>query len=460
MRVLLVNLNLVRAGAPSEGLEESLSLAYLAAVARREGHGVEILDGSAQRLAPSRLIRTAVDRSRDVDVVGVSILTQALISEAMAVIGGLRWAGFRGHIVVGGHPPTFLHPEMCRDNGGFDSVVVGEGEQTFAELLRALDGRQDWTRLRGLVAAGSRAVGTPLLKRPLLENLDELPYPARDLLPLFLARSSGPRVASVLRSRGCHGRCAFCETRAFYGVSPGPAWRVRSAANVAGEVEMLVGKYGVEAVSFWDDNFVGPGRRGREAAEELARELIHRGLGIRFALQCRATDVTADLFRLLKEAGLTQVFLGLESIVPRQLDFLGKGVTAEENRRALRIIEGLGLDVTIGMIMFDPDTTIDEFRANLAFLDENLGSWGRLRNKVAQTWNRLKVYAGTPLASSLGEEGRLKGSPYNYDYVFASPAVGRLYAWGEVLRRARLTWRGLRLALPGAGLTKQERDDV
>lgn len=471
MRVALVNLGNPAIRPADE--EEHLGLGYLAAVARQAGHEVRIVDATAERLSASKALRTTLDAAPD--VVGISVIFQETIPETMGLARALRQAGFGGHITIGGHPPTFLHRELVADYGGaFDSVVAGEGEETFAGLLAALEAGRDWTRLPGVtpVATGSAgptaiadeppaaadaptaaAATTP---RPLIPDLDTLPFPARDTLPHFLARTPGLRVASVLRSRGCYGNCSFCDTRAFYAASPGAAWRVRGAASVVDEIEALVRDHGIQAIRFWDDNFMGPGERGRQAAEDLARELIRRrahathgshavglaGLAsLRFSFECRVTDIDPDLFRLLKEAGLHRLFLGVEAMNQRQLDFFNKKVAVADNRRALQVVEELGLDAVIGMIMFDPDTTVAELEANLAFLKESFGGWGAVRSKVARPWNRLEVYAGTPVEAALREQGRLKGSYTRYDYDFADPTVARLYFSGAALRRVGLPIR-------------------
>lgn len=481
MRIALVNLGNSAIRPADE--EEHLGLGHLAAVARRDGHEVRIVDATAERLPAARVAGAVLGVGGPTgetgatfrpDVVGVSVIFQETIPAAMGLIASLRQAGFDGHVVIGGHPPTFLYQELARDYGlidagsgagmsagagtvagadvrstagrTFDSIALGEAEETFAELLRALDTGRDWHGLPGLVAAGdARRLGEAPRPRPLVADLDTLPFPARDTLPAFLARSPGPRVASVLRSRGCYGNCSFCDTRAFYAASPGAAWRVRSAGIVADEVEMLVRDHGVEAIRFWDDNFMGPGKRGREAAEDLAHELVRRrrcGLPeVRFSFECRVTDVDSDLFRLLKEAGLHRLFLGVEAMNQRQLDFFNKKVSVEDNRRALAVLDDLGLDVIIGMIMFDPDTTMTELEANLGFLKESFGGWGQVRSKVARPWNRLEVYAGTPIEATLREQGRLKGSYVRYDYDFADPTVGRLYSSGSALRRLGLPIR-------------------
>jgi radical SAM superfamily enzyme YgiQ (UPF0313 family) len=442
MRIVLVKPG--HPGVRPEDEEEHLGLGYIAAVARRDGHEVRILDTTLLRLPAPRLVKEIL-LDPDTDLVGLSVMFQEVIPEAMAIVAKLRRSGFTGHIVLGGHPPTFLYRQLISDYGGFDTVVIGEGEETFAELLQALGSSRVPTLLPGLVTVtappGIPGPGASPAPRPLMTDLDALPFPARDTLQEFLKRSPGPRRASLLRSRGCYGDCSFCDTRAFYAVSPGPVWRVRSTASVANEAEMLISDHGISSLRFWDDNFMGPGRRGREAAEELAREFLRRGFRLPFSFECRATDLEPDLFRLLKEAGLSRVFLGIESASQRQLDTYNKMVTVEDNRRALALLEELGIQVSIGMIMFDPDTTVDELNANLEFLRRAFGSWAKVKERVARPWNRLEVYAGTPIEKILREQGRLKGDYIHYDYEFSDPTVRKLYGSGSFLRRLGLPIR-------------------
>ncbi len=451
MKALLVNLH-SRDILPGDE-DEYLGLGYLASVGRQAGHEVNIADGLALRKPVPALLDHIVDSGllAGCGLVGVTVPYQQSIPDATSLVRGLRHRGFTGHVALGGHPPTFLFRELARDYEGFDSLAIGEGENTLLELMNALDQNQDWEHVPGLIAAESerQAVRVPTRQdheldphcRPLITDLDGLPFPARDTLTYYLghqARMGRPRAASVLRSRGCYGSCSFCDIRAFYAMSPGPAWRTRSASNVAEEMALLIRDYKVEVIRFWDDNFMGPGQRGYEAAEEMAREIRGRKLPVRLSLQCRVTDVEPALFRLLREAGLYRVFLGVESMSQRQLDYFGKRSTTEQNRSALRVIDDLGLEVAVGYIMFDPDTTLEEFERNTRALSELLGGWAGIRTKVINPWNRLEVLAGTPAEEALRAAGRLKGSYLDYSYTFSDARVALLYKVGLALQKVGL----------------------
>lgn len=415
MRFLLVNLPDLRI--EDAELQEHLGLAYLASSLRQHGHHVDLIDGILMGWGLEQM--AAAILSRPCDVLGISILFQELLPRAFQLVRKVRQRGFRQYIVVGGHPSHFLYREILRDCTGIDSVVLGEGEVTVVELAAALEAGKEWQTVPGLAfRQDGQVVTSP--PRPLVRDLDDLPFPARDLLPVAMRWRP---VASVLRSRGCYGHCTFCDTRAFYGSVRGAPWRVRSAENVVAELQELVGRYGVKRVQFWDDNFMGPGEVGKERAHELAAAIVQAGLRITFSMECRVNDVEPGVIGHLKEAGLDTVFLGIESGVQAALDVFGKGVTVEDNLRAIRLLQDMGIRVKVGFIFFHPYTTVEEMQANLDFLRRTFGNWPQVKAAVGQPLNKLEVYAGTPIFSRLQEEGRLKGPYFRRRYDFQDPLV-------------------------------------
>ncbi|MEW6523182.1 MAG: radical SAM protein [Bacillota bacterium] len=404
--------------------EENLGLGYLAAVLRQQGHEVTLMDGTLERLTP-RAIRERLAHT-EYQLAGVSILFQESIGQAAAVAAAVKAALPKALVVAGGQPATFLHRELLERYPVFDCIVMGEGEEAAGLLLAGtLDG------IPGLAfRRDGQVVTTP--RPPLVRSLDSLPFPARDLLPLASARN---RAAQISRSRGCWGSCSFCSLRAFYGQAQGPSWRTRSAESVVAEIEALRSGYGIEAINFVDDNFIGPGQYGREQARRLAETLIAAGTGIRFYLACRADDVEEDLFYLLKRAGLSKVFLGIESGVQAVLDRFGKGTTVQHNLDALAVLRKLGIEPVVGYIMFDPDSTMEEFHASLAFLERAFGSWASVRRYVSLPLNVMEVYSGTPIAQRLQAEGRLRGDILGYTYHIPDLGVKTLVRLIQNTRR-------------------------
>lgn len=339
-------------------------------------------------------------------------------------------------IAAGGHTPSLAWQETLLACPELDVIVRGEGETTFLDLVeRVLSGRS-WEDTPGIALVRN---GVPVCntQRALLEDLDGLPPPAHDLLPAVLAQGGH---ATVYSSRGCYGNCSFCSIRAFYNVAPGPKWRAMSAEPVVDEIERLHRDYGACDFRFSDDNFVGPGRAGRERAFAIGQEMIRRGIRIPFVISARADNVDRELFALLKEAGLVQVFLGVEAGVQSMLDRFNKGVTVEQNRRAVSVIRELGIEPVIGFILFDQDTTVQELLDNLTFLKEIGLTQGGLNSRL-DVLNRLEVYPGTPVEQKLRAEGNLTGDFTAYDYRFKDPLVALIYRSFHLFQRVSIPLR-------------------
>jgi radical SAM superfamily enzyme YgiQ (UPF0313 family) len=342
---------------------EHLGLGYLAACLRLKGHEVEIVDAELQDLDE---VQTAA-RLGDCDLAGVTMPDATSARTAIEFLSSWkRPAGRPRHVTVGGHGATVAAGEILAAVPSIDSVVLYEGEETLPELAARLAEDGDWRATPGLAyrADGGGRESAPRAK---LQQLDDLPFPARDTLPALL--SADPNAAaSVLSSRGCYRHCTFCGVAGFFG-----NWRGRAAGNVTDELARLKTEFGVRRVDFQDDNFVGPGERGRARAVAIATQMQARRLELRFRLMCSADAVTEEVFSRLAEAGLYSVFVGIESGSRQRLRAYRKG-TVEQNVQALQVLERLGLlqQSEIGFIMFDPDGDLQEIADNLAFLREHV----------------------------------------------------------------------------------------
>lgn len=398
---------------------ESLALGYLAAFLRRSGHTAEVIDSALMDWDDERTIQEV--RRRDFRLLGLSVASPSMLNKTANLLRKLAQIGLSSPIVLGGFLPSFSDVLALDHIPQAKFVVRFEGEETLSELVRKLDSPNEYGSIPGLTYRQNGRIFRNQL-RPLIDSLDSLPFPARDFLSQV---SDDPGYVHISSSRGCFRRCSFCTAQIFTRMPGGPKWRGRSSSSVVNEIQMLSQEHEIKGFIFVDDTFFGPGRLGRDRVRDIAVELLSRGSRIKFKFECHVADVDKDLFALLKEAGLVRVFLGIESGVQSQLDRFGKMSTVKQNLQAIDILSDLGLDVSIGFIMFDPYTTLAEVKENIEFL------------------KRLGVYRGPhifqDLVISCGSEmeriGSLVPGEYIHDYKLDDPRAEWLR---QTLRTCRL----------------------
>lgn len=421
MKVLLVHPP-VDYRVPQMYRTESLGLGYIGAVLRDEGHEVEIFDPHIQCLGVDDAIRSIL--SREFDMLGITAAGEHW-KVVKRIVQKVRRKRKDAIICVGGYLPTLNAEQLLTAVPEIDFLVRGEGEQVICDVVRRLEKGQEWREAPGVAFLND---GVPVLNPlpPLIQDLDSLPFPARDALD----QAKGPVSAGVASSRGCFRRCSFCCVQSFYGLSGGHGMRFRSPEKVVDEIQEIVETRGIHDFRFVDDDFLGPSTKTRERVVRIAEEIIKRKLKIRFTMECRADEVDEDVLKLLKEAGLTWVFLGIESGVQRQLDTYNKRTTVEQNRRAIEIVRRSGIKLRSGFIMFDPYTTLSEIEQNLRFIRET-GIGAEARGEPVPFITKLAVYRGVPLVEQLQKDGLLREKGIEIDYVFKDPLVGLI--WKAVL---------------------------
>ena len=424
--VMLVNLpmddNWASRGGP-ELVAENLGLGYLAASLRRRGYAVKIADAIAEGLSAQEVFDRVV--SANPRLLGSAIF-QASRRAVVEFCRAIKQARPGVKIILGGQLARAATAQLFKAPD-IDLLCTGEGESAICEVMAALDGG-DFANIAGIAwrcEDGIRINPQALF----VENLDSLAWPARDSLPAVMARGGLARLAS---SRGCYHKCAFCSIHRFLPASSASRWRARTTGDVIEEMEFLAKSHGVDVIGFNEDSFFGPSKAGYARAEELARTLIRKRSALKFAIACRADDVVEERFRLLKEAGLVVVEIGIESGAQTALDRWSKHISVEQNYRALEILDRLGLTANPGMILFDAHTTIGELRQNAGFFDRcaSLKDMAcRLELRVAR---KMIPYAGTPIRLRYAQEGRLHCDDLldaDYErYEFCDPRVEAICA--------------------------------
>ncbi|MGE5580695.1 MAG: B12-binding domain-containing radical SAM protein [Bacillota bacterium] len=357
----MVDADILLVAPPSENQGgENLGLASLAANLRRHGFRTDILDASLLNLGERETLARILQSSAS--IVGFQVF-QDLSSAASRLVRALKAHRPGLPVLMGGYFPT-LATSYSMSLIPADLAVLGEADLSILDVMQAI--RESGKVPHSVPGTARQYEGDLriLQGRPLVQDLDTLPFPARDYLPMQLKYRP---TASMVTSRGCYGNCTFCSMRAFYGHS---GWRARSPENVLEEIRILKRDYAVEMFNFLDDNFVGSALEGPQRARDIAELLIKSHLGIHFSLQCRADDVERNLFELLKQAGLSRVAIGVETFDAAMLSRFGKGIKPDSNRQALRILEEIGIPVTVSIILTDPYITFEELRASYLQLEK------------------------------------------------------------------------------------------
>jgi len=412
VRVLLLHPPIGRDLPPNQRTD-NLSICYIAAVLKRDGHEVEVLDSAVMGLGPRETINAVL--ARNFDCLGITS-THEQKDFFVKLVRSVRARRKDALLIAGGYLATLSAYKLLTICPEVDLLIRGEGEAVTSEVFSKLAHGEDCRSTPGIAYIKD---GKPVINPmpPLIADLDTIPFPDRTSLV------AGPKEmqVSIAASRGCYHRCSFCCINSFYELSGGHAPRFRSPASFVDEIESIVETTGRKDFMIIDDDFIGPGPKMRARAAQIGDEIRSRKLGITFSIECRADEIDEDLLKLLKEAGLTGVFLGIESGVQRQLDIFNKQLTVEQNVRALEMARSTGINVKAGLILLDPYTTITEVEEAQRFIRENQLSSLSLESRV-------KLYPGVPLAEKVRADGLLiERDGIDLDYRFKDPTVGLMH---------------------------------
>ncbi len=319
---------------------------YLAAYAERQ-----LPAGSVEFRWDFGKIGQLLDRHRP-DILGISSVTQNFgFAEQYANEAKKRGIA----VIVGGMHITSLPRSLTP---AMDVACLGEGEQTFCELLKLYleTGRFEPSRLEQIpgIAFGDGVVTQP---RPPIARMDDVPHPKRALL------GYGHR-AYLHTARGCSYACVFCSAARFWGKV-----RYASVDYILEEIEELVSR-GARVIRFADDDFSSNLPRLRELAERIRQKGIDKR--VKFSCWCRANQVNPEMVEILRAIHVVSVKLGLESGSPRILTYLkGTGISVEENRNAVALLKEAGMQVNADFLFGAPDETESEMMETYRFIERS-----------------------------------------------------------------------------------------
>ena len=364
MKILLINPEEPK-GSPfgEKVLTPPIGLMYIAAVLEDAGFDVQILDSNILCLSERQLsleIKQAAP-----DIVGIS-LDCIRLYPSLAIANSVKTL-FRNRVpVVMGGPHVNVRYESVLQHPEVDFVVFGEGEYTMLELCQAIAGKKPKGSILGLGLKedGQIRVNPP---RPLIENLDDLPLPARHLVPMAKYPRKGEFIKNrvvdqVHTSRGCPFSCTFCSNTYVWGKK----YRSRSAENVLTEIRELVNKYGASGIYFREDCFSIDRERVIEICEGIRRE----GWDIKWEFESRVDTVDRELLKIVHDAGCESIWFGVESANQRTLDLTNKKITVDQTRQVFQWCKEAGIKTGASIMFGIPYETIDDMKRTAQFVKE------------------------------------------------------------------------------------------
>ncbi len=354
-RVLLVTAPYHSGVVESAGVWLPLAMVYVAGAAREAGAEVRIHDAMSL-FTTHEDIAKVIEEWRP-DVVGTTAITATEPDCRVICETAKRWNP-AVKTVIGNVHATFCWDQLLRDDPNVDFVVRGEGEGTFAELVRALAaGASDFSRIPGLAF---RRDGVPVTNapRPLAADLDAL-APAWDLVdwPLYWYRPSPEgRLAIASSARGCSQRCSFCSQQKFWART----WRGRDPVKFVAELEHLRDVYGVRVTMLSDETPTS----SRPRWERILDLLVERGTGMELLMETRVDDVLRDedILPRYRAAGVSHVYLGVESVSQSTLDLYQKDIKVAESKKAIDLVNAHGMVSETSFVLGTPEETAASIR--------------------------------------------------------------------------------------------------
>lgn len=337
-----------------------LGLTYLGGSVLNSGYDCRILDMETQCLNE----KDVIDNIKEYSPSLIGITATSPVYANAKYLGNIIKRSFPDTpLCIGGVHSTVAGKKVLEECPFFDFQVVGEGENTIVEILKALESRKFLNEIKGLVFRKDGAI-VENERRSFVENLDDLPKPARHLLDQkhykhYLPHKGLVMYANVFTSRGCPFQCIFCSQHTMYGRRV----RYHSMKRVISELRDIH-NFGIRHVIIMDETMT----LNRQRVFEFCNAIKQERFDFTWEGWTHASTVDEDVLRVMKETGLIRLSFGIESGDPEILKIIKKGVTLDQIRRAYKIANNIGIETRGSAIIGFPFETRKSVWRTVKFL--------------------------------------------------------------------------------------------
>lgn len=299
-------------------------------------------------------------------IVGITSMYSIYYRDVVEIANTIKRTDSNVSIVVGGNHASSYWRYILK-NKSIDFVVIGEGEDTFLELSRKLLSKESIEDICGIAYRERNGNIAKTNPRNLVKDLDEIPFPALDLIDYKMYLGEGnpysmhPLVACIVSSRGCPGNCVFCTVKAVWGRT----WRGRSPENVVDEIEFLQQKYNVNECAFLDDS----ASVDRKRWEGICDEIIKRKLNIKWTTPNGIAHwtLTKETLNKMYRSGCYRITFGIESGNPGTRKFLGKSCSLKQAKELIQYANRIGMWTMCTNIIGFPYENLESINQTIDF---------------------------------------------------------------------------------------------
>lgn len=334
-----------------------LGLGYLASALLDRGDNVKIIDCPAQKISYDELKKRIISYSPE--IVGVTSTTPSFPS-AKRVIDLVKSINKNIITVLGGAHITACPYQTMKECKSLDIGVIGEGELTIVDLVDKIERGLSLRNVDGIIFREKKIIKNK--PRSYISDLDSISPPAWHLFNIKLyshhpLRGRG-RVISMITSRGCPYNCYFCDQSVF-----GHKWRCHSVDYIIREIKKLKERYGINFISFEDDNFA----LGKKRIVEFCKKIVDEKIDINWGCSLRANVLDREALRWMEKAGCWNIYIGIESGSQRILKYINKRIRLKEVESAVKLIKEYKINVYGSFIIGFPTETKEEIDSTIRF---------------------------------------------------------------------------------------------